>query len=294
VSVPTAAGEAVVLRLLDPVREALDVSSLGLNPAEEARFLPAFSAPQGAVFVTGPTGSGKTSTVYAVLSQIKSRDKSIVSVEDPVEYRLNGTKQIQINPRAGVEFPNALRSILRADPDVVVIGEVRDAETARIAADASITGHLVLSTLHTTRAAAAPMRLIDMGVEPYLVASALTLVASQRLARRLCEHCAEPIEHPDLELLRTLGADDSILEGATFFRAVGCPNCRNTGYRGRLPLFEIMPISEGISRLIVNRAPSADIEKLATEEGMETMRVASLRRVASGALSLDEMIRVVA
>ena len=294
VTVPTAAGEAVVLRLLDPVREALDVSSLGLNPAEEARFLPAFSAPQGAVFVTGPTGSGKTSTVYAVLSQIKSRDKSIVSVEDPVEYRLHGTKQIQINPRAGVEFPNALRSILRADPDIVLIGEVRDAETARIAADASITGHLVLSTLHTTRASAAPMRLIDMGVEAYLVASALTLVASQRLARKLCETCAEPIEHPDLELLRKLGASDSILEGATLFRAAGCPNCRNTGYRGRLPLFEIMPISEGISRLIVDRAPSADIEKLATEEGMETMRVASLRRVASGVLSIDEMIRVVA
>ena len=294
VTVPTAAGEAVVLRLLDPVREALDISSLGLNPAEEARFLPAFSAPQGAVFVTGPTGSGKTSTVYAVLSQIKNRDKSIVSVEDPVEYRLNGTKQIQINPRAGVEFPNALRSILRADPDVVLIGEVRDAETARIAADASITGHLVLSTLHTTRAAAGPMRLVDMGVEPYLVASALTLVAAQRLARRLCENCAEPIEHPDVDLLRSLGATDEILEGATLFRAVGCPHCRNTGYRGRLPLFEIMQVSEGISRLIVDRASSADVERLATEEGMENMRVASLRRVASGVLSLDEMIRVIA
>jgi type IV pilus assembly protein PilB len=294
VTVPTAAGEAVVLRLLDPVREALDMSSLGLNPTEEARFLPAFGAPQGAVFITGPTGSGKTSTVYAVLSQIKSRDKSIVSVEDPVEYRLNGTKQIQINPRAGVEFPSALRSILRADPDIVLIGEVRDAETARIAADASITGHLVLSTLHTTRAAAAPMRLIDMGVEPYLVASALTLVAAQRLARRLCENCAEPIAQPDFDFLRSLGADDSILEGATLFRAVGCPQCRNTGYRGRLPLFEIMPVSEGISRLIVDRAPSADIERLAMEEGMENMRVASLRRVAAGILTIDEMMRVIA
>jgi type IV pilus assembly protein PilB len=294
VTVPTAAGEAVVLRLLDPVREALDLASLGLTATEEARFLPAFSAPQGAVFITGPTGSGKTSTVYAVLSQIKNRDKSIVTVEDPVEYRLHGTKQIQINPRAGVEFPSALRSILRADPDIVLIGEVRDAETARIAADASITGHLVLSTLHTTRAAAAPMRLVDMGVEPYLVASALTLVAAQRLARRLCEHCAEPVEQPDFDLLRTLGATDEILEGATLSRAVGCPHCRNTGYRGRLPLFEIMPVSEGISRLIVDRAASADIERLATEEGMETMRVASLRRVASGILTIDEMLRVIA
>jgi type IV pilus assembly protein PilB len=294
VTVPTAAGEAVVLRLLDPVREALDVASLGLDPAEEARFLPAFRSPQGAVFITGPTGSGKTSTVYAVLSQINSRDKSIVSVEDPVEYRLRGTKQIQVNPRAGVDFPNALRSILRADPDIVLIGEVRDAETARIAADASITGHLVLSTLHTTRAAAAPMRLIDMGVEPYLVASALTLVAAQRLARKLCKACADPIDAPDVALLRRLGATDEILDGATMFRAVGCPKCRNTGYRGRLPLFEIMPVSEGISRLVVNRAPSADIEQLAIEEGMETMRIAALRRVARGILSLDEMVRVIA
>ncbi|MDQ1481762.1 MAG: type pilus assembly protein PilB [Actinomycetota bacterium] len=294
VSVPTAAGESVVLRLLDPVREALDVASLGLTPTEEARFLPAFRAPQGAVFITGPTGSGKTSTVYAVLSQINDRAKSIVTVEDPVEYRLHGTKQIQVNPRAGVDFPNALRSILRADPDIVLIGEVRDAETARIAADASITGHLVLSTLHTTRAAAAPMRLIDMGVEPYLVSSALTLVAAQRLARKLCENCAEPFENPDFDLLRDLGADDSILEGATINRAVGCAHCRNTGYRGRIPLFEIMPISEGISRLIVNHATSADIEMLATAEGMENMRVASLRRVARGILSIDEMIRVIA
>jgi type IV pilus assembly protein PilB len=176
----------------------------------------------------------------------------------------------------------------------VLIGEVRDAETARIAADASITGHLVLSTLHTTRAASAPMRLVDMGVEPYLVASALTMVAAQRLARRLCEACAEPIEAPDVDLLRTLGATDEILEGATMYHAVGCPKCRNTGYLGRLPLFEIMPVTEGISRLIVDRAPSADIERLAIEEGMETMRVASLRRVATGVLSLDEMVRVIA
>jgi type IV pilus assembly protein PilB len=251
-------------------------------------------APQGAVFVTGPTGSGKTSTVYAVLSQINGRAKSIVSVEDPVEYRLDGIKQIQINPRAGVEFPNALRSILRADPDIVFIGEVRDSETARIAADSSITGHLVLSTLHTTRASSAPMRLVDMGVEPYLVASALTMVAAQRLARRLCDVCAEPIDDPDFALLRELGADDELLEDATVFRAVGCPACYKTGYRGRLPLFEIMPISEGISRLIVNRAPSIDIERLATEEGMDTMRRVALKRVTAGMLSIDEMLRVIA
>ena len=294
VTVPTAAGESVVLRLLDPHRDALDLSSLGLSAEEEARFMPAFLAPQGAVFVTGPTGSGKTSTVYAVLSQVDSLTKSIVSVEDPVEYRLDGIKQIQINPRAGVEFPNALRSILRADPDIVFIGEVRDAETARIAADSSITGHLVLSTLHTTRASAAPMRLVDMGVEAYLVASALTMVAAQRLARRLCETCAEPIANPDLELLRGLGADDEILDGATVLHAVGCPACHKTGYLGRLPLFEIMPITEGISRLIVDRAPSLDIQNLAVDEGMDTMRHVALKRVARGLLSIDEMLRVIA
>jgi type IV pilus assembly protein PilB len=294
VTVPTTSGESVVLRLLDPHRDALDLSSLGLSAAEEARFMPAFLAPQGAVFITGPTGSGKTSTVYAVLGQVDSVTKSIVSVEDPVEYRLDGIKQIQINARAGVEFPSALRSILRADPDVVFIGEVRDAETARIAADSSITGHLVLSTLHTTRASAAPMRLIDMGVEPYLVASALTMVAAQRLARRLCETCAEPIANPDLELLRGLGADDEILDGATVFRAVGCPACHKTGYSGRVPLFEIMPVSEGISRLIVNRAPSLEIEHLAAEEGMDPMRRVALKRVARGLLSIDEMVRVIA
>ncbi len=294
VTVPTAAGESVVLRLLDPVRDALDVSSLGLSPEEEARFIPAFHAPQGAVFITGPTGSGKTSTVYAVMSQINTRTKSIVSVEDPVEYRLDGVKQIQINPRAGVMFPNALRSILRADPDVVLIGEVRDAETARIAADASITGHLVLSTVHTNSAAATPMRLVDMGVEPYLVASALTMVAGQRLARRLCEKCAVLDEHPDYELLRRMGADDAMLENATIRVAVGCPACRASGYRGRVALLEIMPVTEGISRMIVERAASVDIERFAVEEGMLTLRAAALQRIARGMLSAEEMLRVIA
>ena len=187
VTIPTAAGESVILRLLDPVRDTLSLSSLDLSDAEHARFVPAFHGSQGAVFIVGPTGSGKTSTVYAALSEINTPSKSIISVEDPVEYRLDGIKQMQINPRVGLTFPTTLPSVLRADPDIVFIGEVRDTETARIAADASITGHLVLSTLHATGAAAAPMRLIEMGVEPYLVASALTLVASQRLARRLCD-----------------------------------------------------------------------------------------------------------
>jgi len=293
VTVPTAAGESVILRLLDPTRDTLDISSLGLNPAEEARFVPPFFASQGAAFIVGPTGSGKTSTVYTLLSEINTRSKSIISVEDPVEYRLDGIKQIQANPRVGLTFANTLPSILRSDPDIVFIGEVRDAETARIAADASITGHLVLSTLHATRSAAAPMRLIEMGVEPYLVASALTLVAAQRLARKLCDRCAQPVAATELEQLRELGADEAVLDGAVVRHAVGCPACRNTGYLGRIPIFEIMPVTEPLSRLILDRAPRAQIEQLAVEEGMETMRTAAIRRVATGVLSVEEMMRVI-
>ncbi len=293
-TVPTAAGESVVLRLLDPVRGAMDLSSLGLSQYEADRFVTAFHAPQGAIFVTGPTGSGKSSTLYALLSSVNTRDKSIVSVEDPVEYRLDGVKQIQINSRAGMTFPSALRSTLRADPDVILVGEVRDAETARIAADASITGHLVLSTLHATRSAAAPIRLIDMGVEPYLVASAVSCIAAQRLARKLCDTCAAPIEDPDIAQLQRLGATDALLaEGVHIRSAVGCANCRKTGYRGRAPIFEIMPVTEDITRLIVERAPSGDIERIAVEQGMDTLRTAALRRVLRGDLSIEEMARVV-
>jgi len=293
-TVPTAAGESVVLRLLDPVRGAMDLASLGLSEYESERLLSAFAAPQGAIFVTGPTGSGKSSTLYALISSVNTRDKSIVSCEDPVEYRLDGVKQIQINFRAGMTFPSALRSTLRADPDIILVGEVRDAETARIAADASITGHLVLSTLHATRSAAAPIRLIDMGVEPYLVASAVSCIAAQRLARKLCDTCAVPMEEPDLAQLRRLGATEEMLAGPLNVRVpVGCQNCRRTGYRGRAAIFEIMPVTEDISRLIVERAPSADIERLAVDQGMDTLKIAALRRVLRGDLSIAEMARVV-
>ena len=230
VTVPTAAGESVILRLLDPMRDALDVSSLGLSAAEEARFVPPFFASQGAAFITGPTGSGKTSTMYAVLSEVNTRSKSIVSVEDPVEYRLDGIKQIQINPRVGLTFASTLPSILRSDPDIVFIGEVRDAETARIAADASITGHLVLSTLHATRSRgrahaahrdgrrAVPRRLrAHAGRGPAPRAQAVRPLRDAGGTRRSSSRCAE------------LGADDTIFEGATIRHAVGCPACRNIG-----------------------------------------------------------------
>jgi len=291
-SIPTSMGEAVVLRMLDPVRGVTKIADLGLEQSEESRFTPALRAPQGAILLTGPTGSGKSSTLYAMASEINSRERSIVSVEDPVEFRIDGLKQVQINERAGTTFPKALRSLLRADPDVILIGEIRDADTARIAANAAITGHLVLSTLHATRAAAAPMRLIDMGVEPYLVASALTCLAAQRLFRRLCPNCAEEVADPDLRSLAELGATDEMVSGASIRVAVGCPACLGTGYRGRGAVIEVMPVTEEITRLIVERAPTTDIERTAVEQGMETLRSSALRRVASGELTVEEMMRV--
>jgi type IV pilus assembly protein PilB len=228
-----------------------------------------------------------------MLSQLNSRDRCIVSVEDPVEYRLDGIRQIQVNARAGLTFPSALRSILRSDPDVIVIGEVRDEETARIAADASITGHLVLSTLHATRAASTPIRLIDMGVESYLVGAALSCVVAQRLVRRLCESCAELDDAVGLDRLRELGAEDEMLDaGHLVRRARGCPACVHTGYSGRAAIFEIMPVTEEVSRLIVARAASAEIEQVARGQGMVTLRRAALARVLRGELSLAEMQRV--
>jgi type IV pilus assembly protein PilB len=291
-SIPTSMGEAVVLRMLDPVRAVTKIADLGLDRDQESRLTSALRAPQGATILTGPTGSGKTSTLYAMASEINSRDRSIVSVEDPVEYRIDGLKQVQINERAGTTFPSALRSLLRADPDVMLIGEIRDAETARIAANAAITGHLVLSTLHATRAAAAPMRLVDMGVEPYLVASALTCLAAQRLFRRLCPKCAERVANPDLRSLARLGATDEMLSTASLRVPVGCPECFGTGYRGRGAIIEVMHVTEEIGRLIVERAPTTEIERTAVEQGMETLRSAALRRVASGELTFEEMMRV--
>lgn len=291
---PTAAGEAIVLRLLDASGAAMTMDSIGLTPAEEAKLRDLTFAPQGAVFVTGPTGSGKSSTLYAVASAMNTRDKGIVSVEDPVEYRLEGVKQIHINRKAGMTFASALRVTLRADPDVIMVGEVRDAETARIAADASITGHMVLSTLHTTRAAAAPIRLIDMGVEPYLVASALSCVVAQRLVRRTCERCSEMVV-ADGDVLRRLGATEAMLEGVTHLReGRGCEACLRTGYRGRTALFEIMAVTEEISKEIASGASASTIERIAVEQGMDTLRVAGMRKVLRGELTLDELARVVA
>lgn len=291
-TLPTANGEAAVLRLLDQSTGVMKLEALGFEPRELERFQAAYRKPQGAILTSGPTGSGKTSTLYAVLLELNTPDRNIIAVEDPVEYKTEGIKQIQIDIRAGLTFPIALRSILRADPDVVLVGEIRDAETARIAAEASLTGHLVLSTIHTTRAAAVPLRLIDMGVAPFLVSSAVTCIVGQRLVRRLCVRCAEPYE-PDASTRRSVGVPDELMDGGMIQRAVGCPSCSDTGYRGRVALYEIMPMTEDINRLVISRASSGEIERHAVAEGMDTLRMAALRRVGAGILSIDEMLRVI-
>jgi type IV pilus assembly protein PilB len=293
-TLPSAHGETMVLRILDNAVGIIALPALGFRPAELQRYEPAFRVPQGAIIVSGPTGSGKSSTLYSTLAEINSPERSIVSVEDPVEYQLEGLKQVQINPPAGLTFPVALRSILRNDPDVIFVGEIRDGETAQIAAEASITGHLVFSTIHTTSAAAVPLRLTDMGVDPYLVASALTCVVSQRLARRLCAQCAIVDLAPDLTRLRALGCTDELLHGHQIRKAVGCDACHGTGYHGRFAIYEVLLIHDAIRTAIYAGAPTAEIQRLAVQDGMDTLRVAALRRLVEGDLSVDELARVVA
>jgi type IV pilus assembly protein PilB len=292
-TLPTAFGEAAILRLLDKSAGMIELGELGFSPDELERYRELFSVSQGAIITSGPTGSGKTSTLYATLLEIDKTVQSIISVEDPIEYRMTGIKQMQADPRSGLTFPIALRSILRSDPDVILVGEIRDLETARIAAEAALTGHLVFSTIHTTSAAAVPLRLIDMGVEPFLVTSALTAVVGQRLARRLCSECAQTDE-PDLETRTRLGIPDELMDQGIIRRAVGCPRCANTGYHGRIGIYEIMAMTADICRLVAGGADRRDIERWAVSEGMDTLRMAALRRVADGTLSLEELLRVVA
>ena len=291
-TLPTAFGESAILRLLDKSNGVIELGALGFMGGELERYRSLFNASQGVIMTSGPTGSGKTSTLYATLLEIDSESRNVIAVEDPIEYRIEGIKQVQVETRAGLSFPLALRSILRSDPDVILIGEIRDLETARIAAEASLTGHLVFSTIHTTSAAAVPLRLIDMGVEPFLVTSALTAVVGQRLVRRLCE-CAEPDE-VDRDTRIRLALPDELLDAGTIRRAVGCSHCAGTGYYGRVGIYEIMPMTPDICRMISAGADRRDIERRAVSEGMDTLRMAALRRVAKGTLGVEELRRVIA
>jgi type IV pilus assembly protein PilB len=292
-TLPTVWGEKVVMRILDNSTARMDLSDLGFSPYNFTIFEKSYIKPYGMILVTGPTGSGKSTTLYATLNVVNKPEVNIITVEDPVEYRLPGVNQVQVNPKAGLSFAAALRSILRSDPDIVLIGEIRDHETAQIAVEASLTGHLVLATLHTNDAPSAVTRLTEMGIEPFLVGSALDCVLAQRLARRLCSKCKEPfVPTPEqLESIRFAQYPGDPVP--TFFRPVGCSSCSKTGYKGRLALHEVMAVSDSIERLTVERESSSRIMQTAVGEGMRTLREDGLLKAASGITSLDEIFRVV-
>lgn len=290
-TLPTVWGEKIVLRILDNSTAQLALEDLGLRERNADIYASSYSKPYGMILVTGPTGSGKSTTLYATLNQIARPEINVITVEDPVEYRIPGINQVQVNPKAGLTFAAALRSILRADPDVVLVGEIRDSETAQIAIEAALTGHLVLSTLHTNDAPSAVTRLIEMEIEPFLVGSALDCVVAQRLARRLCTHCREQYAATRAEMERF--AEFGIAEGLELFRPVGCARCSHTGYRGRLALHEVMPVNEDIERLAVGRSSSAEIARTARDGGLETLMADGWAKVQEGLTSIEELLRVV-
>jgi type IV pilus assembly protein PilB len=293
-TLPTVDGEAVTMRLLDKSREVPTLGSLGLSDRMSEQMDAILARPTGALLVTGPTGSGKSTTLYAALNAISRPEINIVTVEDPVEYRLAGVNQVQINPRAGLSFATALRSIIRSDPDVIMVGEIRDGETARISIEAALTGHFVLSTLHTNDAPSAITRLTEMGVEPFLTGAAVSAVLAQRLARRLCPHCSEPYT-PTFDELRGLHLSEDMavaLDGVAFRRRRGCARCGQTGYRGRVGVFQLLSMSERLEQLAAEKAPREEIERAAVEEGMRTMWEDGVGKVAAGITSVEELARV--
>jgi type IV pilus assembly protein PilB len=293
-TLPTVFGEKIVMRILDKSNALLRLSDLGFLPASMERFEQSYRKPYGTILVTGPTGSGKSTTLYATLNIVNDESKNIITVEDPVEYRLPGINQVQVNNKAGLTFAGALRSILRSDPDIVLVGEIRDKETATIAIEAALTGHLVLSTLHTNDAATTPTRLVEMGVEPFLVASALDCIVAQRLARRLCDRC-KVAYRPDVGELTAAGWDTSELdEVPEICKPVGCGVCSQTGYYGRFAIHEVMNVTEDVERMIVEREHSEDMKKMAVAQGMLTLRQVGLQQVRSGMTSIEEILRVIA
>jgi type IV pilus assembly protein PilB len=293
-TLPTVEGESVTMRLLDKSNEVPTLGALGLSDQMGERMQRLLAQPTGALLVTGPTGSGKTTTLYAAMSAISRPEINVITVEDPVEYRLGGINQVQVNPRAGLTFANALRSILRSDPDVVMVGEIRDGETARISIEAALTGHFVLSTLHTNDAPSAITRLNEMGVEPFLTGAAITAVLAQRLARKLCSYCAEPYEPTQDELIGLHLNEEVVeaLEGATFHRSNGCARCGKTGYRGRVGVFQMLEMSERLEQLASEKALREEIERAAWDEGMRSMWEDGIWKVAAGITSVEELARV--
>ncbi len=290
-TIPTSFGERVVLRLLDKTSSVLRLSDLGMDAQKVEIFNRLIKSPYGIVLVTGPTGSGKTTTLYAALSTINSPEVNIITIEDPVEYQIEGIGQIQVNPKIDLTFAQGLRSIVRQDPDVILIGEVRDRETAEIAIQSSLTGHLVFSTLHTDDAASAVTRLIDMGIEPYLVTSSVIAIIAQRLVRVLCPKCKEPYT-PDDESLLNLGMDKKKAGEVVFYRRGGCTACMNTGYRGRSAIFEILILDDAIKRTILKTSDANQIQETAERRGMATLLANGAKKVLEGTTTIEEVFRV--
>jgi general secretion pathway protein E len=289
--VPTSWGERIVMRLLDRSNVLLELTDIGLMSEQLEITNKLIQRSHGIILVTGPTGSGKTTTLYAALQKINTPDKNIITVEDPVEYQIEGIGQIQVNPKIHLTFASALRSILRQDPDVILVGEMRDLETAEIAIQASLTGHLVFSTLHTNDAAGAVTRLIDMGIEPFLVSSSVVAIYAQRLVRLVCHDCAQKA-HPTDEELRRLGVPELAVRDAVVLHAKGCERCMGTGYLGRSAIYELMLVDDRIRSLILKNADSNTIKRTALENGMTTLRMDGARRVLAGATTIEELLRV--
>jgi type IV pilus assembly protein PilB len=291
-TLPTVEGESVVMRLLDKSKKPPTMDEVGLGPTMQERLRELIHRPTGALLVTGPTGSGKSTTLFATMTEINRPEINVITVEDPVEYRLAGLNQVQINPRAGLTFATALRSILRSDPDVVMVGEIRDVETAKISIEAALTGHFVLSTLHTNDAPSALTRLNEMGVEPFLTGAAVTGVLAQRLARRLCEHCKE-LYTPTEEELEAAHVPEEFRHGKTeLFRRNGCVRCRQTGYRGRIGVFQLLSMNEELSALAARKASHEELERAAMEGEMTTLWADGIEKVAVGLTSIEELARV--
>jgi type IV pilus assembly protein PilB len=290
-TLPTQRGEGATIRILDKDNAQRSLDDLGMDGTARDRFELAFHQAYGAVLVTGPTGSGKSTTLYAALGDLNEVEKKIITIEDPVEYQLNGINQINVNRKAGLDFATGLRSILRADPDIVMVGEIRDGETARIAIEAALTGHMMLSTLHTNDAPGAITRLTKMGIEAFLIASAVDCVVAQRLARKLCSHCKKRAIIPVGALTEAGLRAAADLEA---YEPVGCARCNNSGYKGRVGLYSVMQLSERIKEMAVAQLPEADIATVACEEGMLTLREDGVDKVRGGLTSLEEVLRVTA
>lgn len=286
---PTVHGEKIVLRVLDKSNLSASLDKLGLDPDTFNQFKHAVDAPHGLILVTGPTGSGKTTTLYSALNELNSPVFNIVTVEDPVEFQIPGINQVPVKKEIGLTFASALRSILRQDPDIVMIGEIRDAETAEIAIEASLTGHQVLSTMHCNDAPGAIARLDDMGIAPFLISSSVILSCAQRLMRRICSHCKEPVTYP-AKMFHDLTIDPSTFDGVTLYRGRGCDRCKNSGYAGRLAVIEAMTVSDEIRKLIISRSNSRELSKVAIGQGMRTLRMVALDRARDGVSTLEQVL----